>query len=353
LITGGLGGIGLTLARYLAETVQARLVLVGRGPAGEEGERAVAALEALGATVMVRAADIADRDRMEQLWAEAVARFDGIDGIVHCAGTAASGFIQSGARDEAVFRAKVEGTSVLADLAADAELDFWVLCSSILSEYGGPGQVDYCAANAFLDAFAQQRAGLGESVIAIGWSAWREVGMAARIAAHNRPGAPMVRRELTHFGLSPAEGVDLFSRILDADLPRVVVSPVDPAVRKADRAASRRGQIGSTGGQHARPQLTVPFEAPQSSLEREIATLWAEVLGLEKIGRHDNFFELGGDSLSASQLGFQLREHFDAPLPLADFYADPTPAGLAALIENIRWMAGPREVDDECETGEL
>jgi len=198
LITGGLGGIGLALAEYLARTVQAKLILTGRSafPVGEEwGEwlvthddqdevsrkiRKVQALEQLGAEVLILSADVANEKQMRAVIVRACERFGQIHGVIHAAGLAGGGMMQLKTPETAasVLAPKVKGTRVLDALCKDMQLDFLALCSSRTSILGGFGQVDYCAANAFLDAFAHYKTSRDNTfTVSINWGAWQEVGM--------------------------------------------------------------------------------------------------------------------------------------------------------------------------------
>jgi len=198
LVTGGLGGIGLELAEYLARTVKAKLVLIGRSAFPERATwdthlsthdeqdalsykiRKLRAIEELGAEVMVLSADVADRVRMQEVVALASARFGPIHGVIHSAGVAGGGMIQLKTPEMAhqVLSPKVQGTRVLEEVFKDGKLDFLALCSSRSSILGGFGQVDYAAANAFLDSFAHYRnAKNGNSTVSINWAGWQEVGM--------------------------------------------------------------------------------------------------------------------------------------------------------------------------------
>ncbi|MEU4678465.1 SDR family NAD(P)-dependent oxidoreductase [Micromonospora sp. NPDC023737] len=196
LITGGLGGIGITIAEDFARRAKARLVLLSRsglpprdewaaydGAPGRVG-RAIAAvrsMEEAGAEVLVRAADVADVDDLRRVHAEALGRFGRIDGIVHAAGLPGGGMAEVKQRTVAqeVLAPKLRGTLALQRVFGDLDLDFVVLCSSVTALTGGFGQVDYCGANSFLDAYAQSDHGWRGRVIAVNWGAWREVGMAA------------------------------------------------------------------------------------------------------------------------------------------------------------------------------
>jgi acyl transferase domain-containing protein/thioesterase domain-containing protein len=221
LVTGGLGGIGLTVAEHLARRVQARLVLVGRSAlppadawdawldAHAEGDptsdriRSMRRLEELGAEVQVVAADVADIEAMRQLLADARDRFGSVHGVFHAAGTLEDGVIQSKTPEaaERVFTAKLHGTLVLDRLLRDDPLDFLVLFSSTSTCLGPAGQVDYTAANCFLDAFAQSRARRDRgATIALAWGVWNEAGRAIELSRRLRgeEEEPRLRRRVAH-----------------------------------------------------------------------------------------------------------------------------------------------------------
>lgn len=200
-ITGGLGGIGHVIATHLAETAKARLVLLGRSPLPERGEwdawlkrhgsddrtsrriDQVRALEAKGAEVLVCAADVTDIEGVREALAAARARFGEVHGVIHAAGVVNDDLIQlkSLADVEDVFAPKIHGTVVLDAVFADADLDFMMLFSSTSTVTSPAGQVDYVAANAFLNAYAsgQSRKHPRRQTVAVRWGIWNEVGMAA------------------------------------------------------------------------------------------------------------------------------------------------------------------------------
>ncbi|HWM01002.1 MAG TPA: type I polyketide synthase, partial [Actinophytocola sp.] len=198
LITGGLGGVGITLAEDLAERHRARLVLLTRsglppregwdtllavhGETGRVG-RAIAAIrrmERAGASVLVVAADVTDPAELRRVRERVVAELGGLDGIVHAAGAPGGGMAEVKAREvaEAVLAPKLAGTLALHAAFGDLPLDFVALCSSVTGMAGGFGQVDYCAANAFLDAYARGDHGWPCRVLSLNWGGWLEVGMA-------------------------------------------------------------------------------------------------------------------------------------------------------------------------------
>src|SRR5690606_26496611 len=189
VLTGGLGGIALTLAEAIARAARVTLVLVSRRGlpprdewdrlAAGEGAEAVARvrhLETLGATVVTARADVTRPDDLRALVADVTARHGRISGVVHAAGVLADNLIAVKTVDEAqrVLGPKVRGTLALADVLEGQALDFWVNCSSVSSMVHLPGQIDYAAANAFLDAFSRHRhARDGGRTVAVNWEAWR------------------------------------------------------------------------------------------------------------------------------------------------------------------------------------
>jgi acyl transferase domain-containing protein/acyl carrier protein len=347
LITGGMGGVGLVLAEHLACTLQAKLILLGRSqlPAKETWDEwltthdandsisqkinKIKNLEALGAEVLPLTADVGDRDSIEQAIAQALEHFGTINGVIHAAGVAGGGMIQLKTPEigESVFAPKVRGTLVLHEILKPIDLDFMVLCSSLTSIVGGFGQADYCAANAFLDAFA--RTNHDCPTIAINWDAWQEVGMA--INTDVPPEMKQWQEENLQHGLLSAEAIEVFDRILNSGLSQVIVSTQDlaRAIAQNNILANYQTKALSTSHQN----LNKNYVAPSNKIEKTIAKIWQEVIGFEKIGIHDNFFELGGHSLLAVQVTSRLRETFKLDLPLRTLlFETPTIAQLAAVI---------------------
>ena len=182
LLTGGLGGIGLTLAEEIARTVKARLILTGRSIVSERERGKIQRLEELGSEVLTFAADVSDEQEMANVVKLAREKFGNIHGVVHAAGVAGGGIIhlKTSAAAEAILKPKTRGTLVLHSALQSCDLDFFLLCSSTNSIIGGFGQSDYCAANAFCDAFAQAHfSHRGPYVVAVNWDRWQNVGMAA------------------------------------------------------------------------------------------------------------------------------------------------------------------------------
>ncbi|SDL35873.1 type I polyketide synthase [Nonomuraea jiangxiensis] len=183
VITGGLGGLGLALARGLAATgLRPRLLLLGRRVAGGH-DAELAEIRALGAECRVEACDVTDVDTLRRVIDEASDAFGGINGVFHLAGVAGGGMLQFRTRAQmsAVLAPKVHGTLALIEvLRGRADLDFFVAFSSRAALRGLVGSADYAAANAFLDAVVRRQPLAGCASVTVNWPSWAEVGMAAR-----------------------------------------------------------------------------------------------------------------------------------------------------------------------------
>ncbi len=204
LITGGMGGIGLTLAGHLAREFKASLILVSRSGAPAEADwnqlandpeqpesvksmlRKLIEIRSLGSGLLVARADVADLTQMRAVIDKARNQFGRIDGVFHAAGVLDDAPLLSKTQESAarVLDPKVRGTVVLEQALGDAPLHCFVLFSSISSIQPPAGQIDYAAANAFLDAFARSRRA---AVTVVNWDAWSDVGMAAAHAALSHP----------------------------------------------------------------------------------------------------------------------------------------------------------------------
>jgi acyl transferase domain-containing protein/acyl carrier protein len=341
LIIGGMGGIGLALAEYLAKTVQAKLVLLGRSI--QSGTEKIKQLEALGAEVLVLTADVTNKEQMQSAIAKSLERFGTIHGIIHTAGVAGGGIIQLKTPEiaESVFAPKVQGTIILNDVLKNNDLDFLVLCSSLSSIQGGFGQIDYCAANTFLDAFAHWNTAKNKRfTIAINWDAWQEVGMAVNTIVPDE--MKNWREESLKNAILSSEGVDIFSRILANSLPQVIVSTQDlqAGIEQLNRlilslpvAHKSVNSCQVSVSRHSRTLQESTYVAPRNQIEETIANIWEELIGIEKVGIYDNFFTLGGHSLLAVQTISRLREAFQVELSLRTLLSDaPTVSELATVI---------------------
>lgn len=326
LITGGLGGLGLSLAGWMVENGARHIVLLGRkGAESQAQQSAVAALKGAGAEVVVAQADVSRRSEVETVLRQIRERLPALRGVVHAAGLLDDGLLeqQDAERFAKVFAPKIAGALHLHDLTKEERLDFFVLYSSASALLGLPGQGSYAAANSFLDALAHYRRSLGLPALSINWGAFAEVGLAA--AQANR-GQRLAERGMK--SLPPRQGNEEFGRLLGTPEPQVGVMELDlrqwieyyPQAAAssllsgllAEAKKSRSAARGDTGLQKT---LRAADSEQRTGLLREyVRGQLAHVLRMQppQIDDATPFKSLGLDSL----LGLELRNVLEAGLGL-------------------------------------
>ncbi|WP_435865010.1 type I polyketide synthase [Streptomyces spectabilis] len=347
LITGATGTLGGLVARHLvAERGVRSLLLVSRRGAEAEGAAELRdELTAQGAEVVLAACDVADREAVAALLAA-----HQVSAVVHTAGVLDDGTIGSltPERIGTVFRPKADAAWYLHELTADLDLSAFVLFSSAAGVLGGPGQGNYAAANAFLDALAQHRRAAGLPATSLAWGLWAEVGGMAG-SVDDADVRRMARGGVMPLG--PAEGLALLDaagstgRALLAPVPldlpalhrQARSQPVPHLLRGLVRGTARRtAESGSAAGSALAQSL-----AGLTAAEREKALLdlvlehVALVLGhgsAQAVAPDRAFKELGFDSLSSVELRNRLGAATELSLPATLVFDYPTPAALAAHL---------------------
>jgi 3-oxoacyl-(acyl-carrier-protein) synthase/enoyl-CoA hydratase/carnithine racemase/acyl carrier protein len=222
LITGGVGGLGLIFARYLAERFRANLVLADRADLNDDQKKKLAELEQMGSEVLYLKADLSRRPEVEGLIAKAKSHFRKIDGIIHGAGVLRDSFIIKKSREEMdqVLAPKVFGAINLDDATRDEPLDFFVFFSSVAGVIGNVGQVDYAYANRFMDHLAEWRISQKRPgrTLSISWPLWKEGGMKVDQDALLR-----FNEKMGLIPLSTANGLKAFEDGLKSTIPQLIV----------------------------------------------------------------------------------------------------------------------------------
>ncbi|GAA1957156.1 type I polyketide synthase [Kitasatospora viridis] len=357
LLTGATGGLGPVLARHLVTALGARhlLLLSRRGGA----DQLAAELTELGADVTVRACDVADRAALAEVLAQVPAAHP-LTAVVHAAGLLDDGVLASltPERVDAVLRPKVDGALNLHELTAELDLQAFVLFSSVAGLVGAPGQGNYAAANAFLDALAAHRHALGRPALSLAWGPWAPVGgMTSALAAADR--ARISRGGMTE--LSAEEGVALFDLARATGLPALAPVRLNLAALRGQGAALApvfRALVGRTvrreaaavegaGSSFAERMAELGEQERADALLQLVRGQVAAVLGhasAEAIDPGRAFQELGFDSLAAVELRNALTAATGRRLPATLVFDYPSPGALAGhLAGTFGAGAGPRK----------
>jgi acyl transferase domain-containing protein/NADPH:quinone reductase-like Zn-dependent oxidoreductase len=350
LVTGGLGALGLACARWLVAAGARNLVLLGRSAPTPRAEAAVAELRASGAAVVVEQADVADPVQLRQV----IARIQPpLRGVLHAAGVVDDAMLAqlTLARFGPVMAPKVRGAWNLTELTASSPLDFFVMFSSGAALLGSPGQANYAAANAFMDALAHRSRRRGMTALSINWGSWAGEGMAGAVDERHR-------RRWSALGLAmiePEDGTHMLQSLLYAN--RTAQAAALPLVRAklppklspfyAELTAHRSpGSHSSTPGSVSAPVDLLASLMSARSGERAglISAFLAEqvvkVLALGVSYEPDpdrSLMEMGMDSLMAMELRNRIQAALKVQIPVAGLLSGPS---LHQLTDQLLAMVG-------------
>jgi short-subunit dehydrogenase/aryl carrier-like protein len=364
LITGGLGSLGLAVARWMLDRGARHLVLVSRREPSGSAARALEELRSGGAEVRTVAADVSNPDDVQRVL-ELPAGAPPLRGVVHAAGVLDDGLATDldGERLARVMAPKAAGAWNLHVATAACDLDFFVLFSSVIGVLGAPAQANYAAANAFLDALAHLRRSQGLPALSIDWSGWAEIGMAAEAS---RNGRSIISEVGT---LSPEQGVEALGRLLEADEPQVAVLPFrwgrwrelfpsfsrSPLLRElvdaeadeqhearaADRAAAEHILAA---GEEERTGLIAAFLQQELARVLEIET---DSLDVDAPLTH-----VGLDSLMALEVKNRVETTHGIELPVVGLIEDPTITNLATQVAGLIAGRGAEATSDRAQESE-
>ncbi len=350
LITGGIGGIGLSISEVIAtEAVNPTLILcsrnfcipefewdnIMRNPAHPSHQKIARLnkLKALGAKVYCVQSDVSNTGEVDSLFHMIKNKFKVLNGIIHSAGIAGAGLAQLKSKSKAhqIFLPKIYGTYNLAKACKHMPpLDFVVLMSSIAAITGEQGQIDYCGANACLDAFATSALFPKTLTLSINWNTWREVGMSIEI---ERPAEMSLFERGNSIGVK--EGQSLFLSALSHQYSNLIVSNYG-LHEYTQRLHEKKHSDSSAENKILRETLDIQtlYSAPTNEIESSLAQLWQEHLQIETIGRNDDFFNLGGHSLKAISLIERINKIHNSNLSIQHLYQAPTIAKLSKYFNN-------------------
>jgi acyl-CoA synthetase (AMP-forming)/AMP-acid ligase II/NAD(P)-dependent dehydrogenase (short-subunit alcohol dehydrogenase family) len=399
MLTGGLGGIGAIMAKYLLQRYEARLLLIGRTELPPESEwpmhadrgstvtgriRTYSVLQRLGGEVIYKAVDVCDTDRLRQVVEQAEAGWQGtLDGVVHCAGAFEERPLsqENSLSMAATLRPKVSGSWALHQWVRDRPDIVIIYFSSVVNGvFGGAMAGVYAAANSFVEALSHhQRSVEGLRSYCFSCSMWNEVGSSRGYQMKELFRARGYRLLTEEQGLySVLAGLCRAPATLIVGLDRenrhirpLIESATEPAQKlvahyTGGTSLSLPSQIslvldrfGTSSACEARRVTALPRTArgdidrerlldegagrmrtnnapPQTPLQKRLAEVWQEILGVSQIGLSDTFLELGGDSLRATQIVSRLNEILPVQLSVRRFLVDcPMIAALAEVVEEM------------------
>jgi acyl transferase domain-containing protein/NADPH:quinone reductase-like Zn-dependent oxidoreductase/thioesterase domain-containing protein/acyl carrier protein len=343
LITGGLGGFGLAIARWLVENGAKTLVLTGRSGANTpQAKRAVAELKRLGATIVVAKADVTDEKQVKRLF-EKIASLAPLRGIFHTAMVLDDGLLLhlTPQRFSRVLAPKVAGAWNLHTASAKHSLDHFVLFSSVAAMVGTPGQANYVAANCFLDALAHHRRALGLAALSVNWGALSEVGFVAR----NAFVADHLSAHGVH-GIAPRQATQMLGRLLQLDVAQIGFMHIDwnllfpasvnasPSPRFSQIISAPQDESSVKGGDIHSLILSAPSAERLALVISLVSEEVAAVLRIRvaKIEPMRPLNEMGLDSLMAFEMVNRLEDRFRISLPTSAISSNSTTADLAATV---------------------
>ena len=346
LITGGLKGVGLYSAQWLAEKGAQHLFLLGRSEPTEANAAKIKDLQKQGVEVIILIANVNDEPAMQAAFARIHQAGVPLKGIVHSVGVLndSAFLLQNWSRYKAVLEPKIKGAWQLHQLSQQDDLDFFLMYSSVASLLGSAGQSNHAAANAFLDAFAGYRRAQGLTAQSINWCGWSEIGSAAELQLSDK-----IRKGLAD--ITPEQGGLVLAAALLRDDTQLAVTPMDWPVFLADAPMQEFFQafkpaviVAETAVVPITHQLNKEALVQMNEGERSrklknfLITELAAVLGME-IGqlnaltqRHSGFFDLGLDSLTSVEFKNNINHGLAVRLPAAAIFDYPTIQALSGHL---------------------
>jgi myxalamid-type polyketide synthase MxaE and MxaD len=340
VITGGLGGLGLEIAKSLGADGADGIALLGRSSPGAATTAVIAELEGRGVRVTTHRVDVADPAALEAVLTDVERKLGPIRGVVHAAGVLDDAALMRMDLEKLnrVLAPKLSGAWNLHQLTLRRELDQFVLFSSASSLLGNSGQANYAAANAFLDALAEHRRGVGLPALAINWGAWRDVGMLARVGDVSRA---LERRGLV--GMSTNEAVAAFRQALGSSSDRLAIMRLtadqwlaeNPLALREFMAELATPEDGRRAPKRLREEAlkrtpTEAFEFVQEQLTRMLGQVTR--LETKQLEPHVPFDKFGLDSLMGVEFKNRIDAAFELELSVSALWSFPRLDGLSRHV---------------------
>ncbi|RJG48710.1 non-ribosomal peptide synthetase/type I polyketide synthase [Motilimonas pumila] len=356
MVTGGLGGLGLTILDWLAQQGAGHIVLIGRRAPSEQALIAIAKAQAMGCQVSWRQADVSDYPQIEAVIKEFNRSTCPLKGIIHSAGVLADGTIasQNKAQFDKVLQPKVTGSWNLHQASLPLQLDVFVCFSSIAAVVGWAGQSNYAAANTFMDSLCHYRQSLGLAALSVNWGPWADAGMAANLADND------IQRmsDAGMAALSNAQGLAAMDQLLSHGVAQGGVFELDwqKILQQFPNPAGKTlfARFYQASESEQQDFISVWQQTPQADqkalLQTTVAGLLAEVIGLasaEQVDNGRNVFEYGLNSLMSMDFKNRLQAALSLKLPATLVLKHPSVNAIVAFL-----LAGPLATGAQADNAE-
>ena len=365
LITGGLGALGLKAAQWLVSQGARHLALLSRRAASSQTQPVLAQMEQQGASIQVIKTDVSNQQDMAKVLQEMKASMPPLRGILHTAAVLSDGMLvrQNWQSFSKVMAPKLKGAWHLHTLTQDLSLDFFVLFSSATSFLGSPGQGNYAAANAFLDALAHYRRSQGLHGLSINWGPWGEVGMTARMDSRDQARMTFKGLEL----MAPDYALQAMGLALQRDIAQIGIF----SMRWSDwlqqfPTNARPAYLQNIASEVELPEAAIPaasqkantldllLKTPsnqrQDELTKYLQQQLAEVFQIDsqQLSLTENLVDYGMDSLMVMEVINKIQSDLQLMLYPREFYEHPRIQALAAyLLKEFEKVHGTLETIDE------
>lgn len=365
VITGGTGGLGLEVAKYISETENVKIALINRNDIyikPEQNKEKINIIENInqrGRSVKVYSCNISDEIDLSSTLGNIRNELGSIDGIFHCAGVVGTELLMEKSMEKIreVLDPKIKGTLLLDKFTEKDDLDFMVLFSSISVVFGGPYQLDYIAANSFLDSFAYCREQRGKRTISINWSTWKEAGVSYKSGFN---------MDTIFKAIETSEAIRCLNLVLNSDEVNLIIGQINKEahylklLQKSNIGLSseitkfvqaniskniKDNRINRTQG-----DLNIIGKADNqySDIEMSLANIIHKILGVREIDINDNFFELGADSILIKKIHQEIKECCNDKISITEIFQYPTISQLNECIIAKESSSESVSNQDEC-----
>ncbi|MFS1512190.1 SDR family NAD(P)-dependent oxidoreductase [Chengkuizengella sp. SCS-71B] len=374
LISGGLGGIGLNIAKHLALKGNVNIAMLQRSKLPERDLwkgilkentnkklcaklRGIQEIESTGSKVICFDVDVSDEQSLKNVLGNLKQQFGNIHGVMHAAGIGEGNLLGKLTKQQfrRVIESKVHGTVLLDQLLSEEQLDFFILFSSAITLVGGVGSGPYNVANTFLDGYASYRNRNKGNTMVINWPAWQNTGLAE--------GEDIEEGKELFKVLTVTQGLSIFDRLLNQNIKQTYIGALNISsqlfkledvlpfkytaeLRDKLNMDERMNTFEIKSTSHQSLKLKGKEENHYTEIEKKIAGIWVQILGYEELDVNDNFFEIGGDSILITKVHTLLEQSFPMQVTIADLFSYPTIAKLSEFMMSLTGQSDEVSVDE-------